>query len=273
MSKKIVLILVLCVVAISGIALVATSKSRDIEKSTILILDQLGLTEENTTIYDAVKSQLEENYETIKGESRTIYKDLKSQFDSATNEPVDYSTRELAVANETDPIATINIEGQEPMQFVLYPEKAPESVNNFIYLANSGFYDGLTFHRVVCGFMAQGGDPEGTGTGGPGYSIKGEFTANDDDNDLSNTYGSLAMARSSDYDSAGSQFYINFVDNTSLDGDYAVFGELISGRETLDYLNSDGVCNPTEGAPLEDITIESITVDTRGVEYPEPNKL
>ncbi len=170
-----------------------------------------------------------------------------------------------------NPIATIQIDGYEDMTFVLFPDKAPESVNNFIELANSGFYDGLTFHRIVTDFVLQGGDPEGTGIGGPGYSIKGEFKNNGVDNDLTHQKGAIAMARSQDNDSAGSQFYICFDDVKNLDGDYAVFGYMLSGEETLDAINKN--ISSSSGEPKEELKIKSIKVDTKGKEYSSPNKL
>ncbi len=170
-----------------------------------------------------------------------------------------------------NPIATIQIDGYEDMTFVLFPDKAPQSVYNFIELANSGFYDGLTFHRIVTDFVLQGGDPEGTGIGGPGYSIKGEFKNNGVDNDLTHQKGAIAMARSQDNDSAGSQFYICFDDVKNLDGDYAVFGYMLSGEETLDEINKN--ISSSSGEPKEELKIKSIKVDTKGKEYSSPNKL
>lgn len=170
-----------------------------------------------------------------------------------------------------NPIATIKIEGYEDMSFVLFPDKAPQSVYNFIELANTGFYDGLNFHRIVTDFVLQGGDPKGDGTGGPDYSIKGEFSNNNVDNDLTHQKGALAMARSQDNDSAGSQFYICFDDVQNLDGDYAVFGYMISGEETLDKINKN--ISSSSGDPKEELRIKSINVDTKGKEYPAPNKL
>lgn len=152
----------------------------------------------------------------------------------------------------------------------LYPEIAPNTVNNFISLINKGFYDGLIFHRVIKGFMIQGGDPDGVGTGGPGYSIKGEFAINGVENDLKHTAGVLSMARSMMPDSAGSQFFIMHKDAPHLDGQYAAFGKVTDGMDTVnsiaetetDYLD----------APLEPQMIIKVTVDTDGVEYPEPEK-
>ncbi|MCI6587369.1 MAG: peptidylprolyl isomerase [Clostridiales bacterium] len=147
----------------------------------------------------------------------------------------------------------------------LYPEQTPESVGNFISLANSSFYDGLIFHRVIPGFMIQGGDPLGNGTGGPGYAIKGEFSANGVENNLSHTRGVLSMARSSAMDSAGSQFFIMHADSDYLDGDYAAFGLVLGGMETVDLIASQ----PTNSSdkPMSDQTMRTVYVETYGQEY------
>ena len=137
---------------------------------------------------------------------------------------------------EQNPIVTINMEDGGVMKLELYPEIAPVSVNNFISLINKGFYNGVIFHRVIPQFMIQGGDPEGRGTGGPGYSIKGEFAANGIANDLKHTRGVLSMARSAAYNSAGSQFFIMHADAPHLDGQYAAFGKLIEGEDVLDAI-------------------------------------
>lgn len=168
-------------------------------------------------------------------------------------------------ARETDPIATITMSDDSVIKVQLYPEAAPNTVANFVELANSGFYDGLTFHRVISGFMIQGGDPTGTGMGGPGYSIKGEFTQNGVDNHMTHTRGVISMARSSDFDSAGSQFFIMHKDSTYLDGQYAAFGEVIEGMDAVDAIA--GVQTDSGDKPLEDVVIKSITVDTKGIEY------
>ncbi len=196
-------------------------------------------------------------------------KNKKKQEETAQEPTKVQEVDESLIAD--NPIATIQIDGYEDMTFVLFPDKAPESVNNFIELANSGFYDGLTFHRIVTDFVLQGGDPEGTGTGGPGYSIKGEFKNNGVENDLTHQKGALAMARSQDNDSAGSQFYICFDDVKNLDGDYAVFGYMLSGEETLDKINKE--ISTSSGEPKEELKIKSIKVDTKGKDYPAPNKL
>ena len=152
----------------------------------------------------------------------------------------------------------------------LYPEIAPNTVNNFISLINKGFYDGLIFHRVIKGFMIQGGDPDGVGTGGPGYSIKGEFAINGVENDLKHTAGVLSMARSMMPDSAGSQFFIMHKDAPHLDGQYAAFGKVTDGMETVNLIAETET--DYSDAPLEPQMIIKVTVDTDGVEYPEPEK-
>ena len=170
-----------------------------------------------------------------------------------------------------NPIVTIEMENGGKIVAELYPEVAPISVNNFISLIKKGFYDGIIFHRVISGFMIQGGDPQGTGMGGPGYCIKGEFAANGVQNDLRHSRGVLSMARSQAPNTAGSQFFIMHADGYFLDGQYAAFGMVMEGMETVDAIASVR----TNGAdkPYEDQKIASITVDTHGVEYPAPRLL
>ena len=169
------------------------------------------------------------------------------------------------------PIATITMKDGGVIKLELYPKIAPESVKNFISLANSKFYDGLIFHRVISGFMIQGGCPKGNGTGGPGYNIKGEFSANGVDNSLSHERGVISMARAMAYDSAGSQFFICHTDSQFLDGQYAAFGKVIEGMDVVDAIAS--VKTNSQDKPLQDQVIDSIRVDTFGVEYGEPEKL
>ena len=152
----------------------------------------------------------------------------------------------------------------------LYPEIAPNTVNNFISLINKGFYDGLIFHRVIKGFMIQGGDPDGVGTGGPGYSIKGEFAINGVENNLKHTAGVLSMARSMMPDSAGSQFFIMHKDAPHLDGQYAAFGKVTDGMDTVNAIAETET--DYSDAPLEPQMIIKVTVDTDGVDYPESEK-
>ena len=165
-----------------------------------------------------------------------------------------------------NPVFVITMYDGSQMKGELYPDAAPQTVGNFVALANSGFYDGLIFHRVIPGFMIQGGDPKGQGYGGPGYSIKGEFPANGVDNPLKHTYGVLSMARSMDKDSAGSQFFIMVSDSPHLDGQYAAFGKVLEGMDAAEAV----VNAPRDAAdkPLEPQQIESIRVDTFGEVYP-----
>ena len=185
------------------------------------------------------------------------------------------NTEESVVTIESTgelPIATIKVKDFGTIKAELYPDKAPNTVNNFISLANSGFYDGLIFHRVIKDFMNQGGDPDGIGTGGPGYSIKGEFSSNGyTNNDLKHTAGVLSMARSNDPDSAGSQFFIMAEEAPHLDGDYAAFGKVTEGMDVVEAINS--VETDRNDKPLKDVVIESITVDTKGIDYKEPEKV
>ena len=167
-------------------------------------------------------------------------------------------------------IATIEMEDGGIIKLELYPDIAPQSVYNFVYLARQGFYDGLTFHRIISGFMIQGGDPKGTGTGGPGYCIKGEFAANGFDNPLKHTRGVISWARQSKpYDSAGSQFFIMHQDAPHLDGQYAAFGMVIEGMDVVDKIAS--VATGSQNRPIEPVVIKRITVE--GPELPEPDKI
>ena len=172
----------------------------------------------------------------------------------------------------SNPLVTIEMEDGGVMKGELYPEIAPNTVNNFIALANSGYYDGLIFHRVIPGFMIQGGCPLGTGTGGPGYCIKGEFTANGFQNDLKHTTGVLSMARTMIPDSAGSQFFVMVADAPHLDREYAAFGKITENAEKaieISRVNRDMFTDK----PKKPQTIKSIRVDTLGETYPEPEKL
>ena len=170
-----------------------------------------------------------------------------------------------------NPIVTIKMNNGKVMKAELYPEIAPNTVNNFISLIKKGFYNGLTFHRVIPGFMIQGGCPEGVGTGGPGYSIKGEFSNNGFKNELKHTKGILSMARAMNPNSAGSQFFIMVENSPHLDSQYASFGKLIEGEEVSEEI----VNSKTDfrDRPYEEQVMEEVTVDTFGKEYPEPEKL
>lgn len=167
-----------------------------------------------------------------------------------------------------NPIITFEMENGDIMKAELYPQVAPNTVNNFISLVNKGFYDGLIFHRVINGFMIQGGDPEGTGMGGPGYGIKGEFAQNGFANDLKHSAGVLSMARSMMPNSAGSQFFIMHKDAPHLDGAYAAFGKIIEGMDAVNKIAE--VATDYSDRPMEDQRMKTVTVETFGVDYDEP---
>lgn len=177
-------------------------------------------------------------------------KRIERKFDMAQNPIVTFETTQGTIEAE------------------LYPEIAPNTVNNFLSLVGKGFYDGLIFHRVINGFMIQGGDPDGVGTGGPGYSIKGEFAQNGFANDLKHSAGVLSMARSMMPDSAGSQFFIMHKDAPHLDGAYAAFGKIIEGQDVVDAIAE--TATDYSDRPLEDQVMKTVVVDTFGEEYPEP---
>lgn len=170
-----------------------------------------------------------------------------------------------------NPIVTITMKDGGVIKLELYPEIAPISVNNFVSLINRHFYDGLIFHRVIKGFMIQGGCPEGSGMGGPGYSIKGEFSKNGVDNSLRHTEGVLSMARSMQPDSAGSQFFIMHKNSPHLDGSYAAFGKVVEGMDVVNKIAETRT--DFNDRPREPQVMENVTVDTFGTEYPEPEKL
>ena len=180
-----------------------------------------------------------------------------------TNQPLD-PPKEL-------PIATIEIKDYGTIEAELYPHLAPNTVNNFIELSNNNFYNGLIIHRVVKDFVLQGGDPEGTGMGGPGYSISGEFEKNGFRNDIKHEAGVLSMARSQHPDSAGSQFFIVTKDALNLDKNYAAFGKVTKGMDIVEDINNVEVGDMDK--PVNNILIESISVDTKGVEYPDAVKI
>ncbi len=170
-----------------------------------------------------------------------------------------------------NPIVTFTMENGDVMKAELYPDVAPNTVNNFISLVKKGFYDGLIFHRVIAGFMIQGGDPEGSGMGGPGYSIKGEFNYNGVENNLKHSRGVLSMARAQHPDSAGSQFFIMHTDAPHLDGQYAAFGKLVEGEDVLDSIAS--IDTDWSDRPRTPQVMKTVTVDTFGVDYAEPETL
>lgn len=170
-----------------------------------------------------------------------------------------------------NPIVTFEMENGDVFKAELYPEIAPNTVNNFISLVKQGFYDGLIFHRVIKGFMIQGGDPEGTGTGGPGYSIRGEFKSNGFKNDLAHEEGVLSMARTMMPNSAGSQFFIMHKNSPHLDGEYAGFGKVIEGMDVVNKIAESKTDRSDK--PIEEKKMKKVTVETFGQEYPEPEKM
>jgi len=194
------------------------------------------------------------------------------------NETTGGATEETQSANEAtedkegnkNPIVTIEMATGAKMNIELYPDVAPNTVTNFVNLVSSGFYDGLIFHRVIPGFMIQGGDPDGIGTGGPGYGIKGEFSSNGFDNKLIHEKGVISMARSQHPDSAGSQFFLMTAPAPHLDGGYAGFGKVIEGLEVLEVIGN--VQTGAQDRPIEDQVIKTMTVETFGVEYGSPVK-
>lgn len=172
------------------------------------------------------------------------------------------------MSENKNPIITITMENGDVMKAELYPEIAPNTVNNFISLIKKGYYDGIIFHRVIRGFMLQGGDPEGTGMGGPGYSIKGEFSSNGFTNNLKHDPGVLSMARTMIPDSAGSQFFIMHKKSPHLDGEYAAFGKIIEGMDVVNTIAETATA--PDDRPYETQRMKSVTVETFGVDYPEP---
>ena len=188
------------------------------------------------------------------------------------------ATEEPQTMEQQYPIATIEMADGSVIRIELYPDVAENTVKNFIYLANTGFYDGVIFHRVIAGFMIQGGDPDGTGTGGPGYRIKGEFSNNHYDNDLKHERGVISMARqgnpyfpASAYNTAGSQFFIMHADSEHLDGDYAAFGRVIEGMDVVDAIAA--VETDANDRPLVEQRMETVRVETFGVDYGEPERI
>lgn len=188
--------------------------------------------------------------------------------DSADGADEETSEQTESSAEGDNPIVTITMENDDEVVIELYPDVAPNTVNNFISLIEEGFYDGLIFHRVIPEFMIQGGDPEGTGTGGPGYSIAGEFSSNGFENDLKHDRGVISMARAQDPDSAGSQFFIMVKASPQLDGDYAAFGKVLEGMDAVDAIVSTE--RDDADKPLEEQKMKTVKVDTKGTDYPEP---
>ncbi|WP_379951570.1 peptidylprolyl isomerase [Ectobacillus funiculus] len=176
------------------------------------------------------------------------------------------ATKKIQV--EKNPVVTIVMENDKQIKVELYPEVAPNTVLNFISLVQKGFYDGLTFHRVIPGFMIQGGDPEGTGTGGPGYTIRGEFSSNGFKNNIKHETGVISMARSNNPDSAGSQFFIMVKNAPQLDGEYAAFGKVIEGMETVNEIVN--VERDSKDKPIHEQKMKKVTVETFGEKYDKP---
>jgi peptidyl-prolyl cis-trans isomerase B (cyclophilin B) len=189
-----------------------------------------------------------------------------TQGENVTNESEKTSNYASSVTEK--PIVTITMENEEKILIELDPTVAPNTVANFVSLVEKGFYDGVIFHRVIPDFMIQGGDPEGNGTGGADYTIKGEFSENGFENNLKHDRGVISMARSNDPNSASSQFFIMVKESTHLDGKYAAFGKVIEGMEVVDDIVS--VERDGSDKPLEDQTMKSVTVDTKGFDYPDP---
>lgn len=191
--------------------------------------------------------------------------------EKTTDGSANKSVENYPASVKENPIVTITMEDGKEIEVELYPKTAPNTVANFVSLVEKGYYDGLIFHRVIPDFMIQGGDPEGNGTGGPGYSIKGEFSSNGFDNNIKHERGVISMARAQDPNSAGSQFFIMVNETPSLDGEYAAFGKVTKGMETVDSIVSverDGM-----DKPLQDQKMKSVKVDTKGFDYPEPEKV
>ena len=198
-------------------------------------------------------------------EGQEVEESIEETEQTETTEP------EEEVTVEENPIVTITMESGDEIVLELYPNIAFNTVANFISLAQDGFYDGLIFHRVIPGFMIQGGDPEGTGMGGPGYSIEGEFSANGFENPLLHERGVISVARTNDPNSGGSQFFIMVEHAANLDGQYAGFGKVIEGIEVVDAIVS--VDRDAMDKPNEEQRMATVTVDTKGYEYPEPKKI
>ncbi|MDL4843086.1 peptidylprolyl isomerase [Aquibacillus rhizosphaerae] len=197
----------------------------------------------------------------------TDTEDEQSAEPDVAEEQEQQSNEVPKITVEENPIVTITMENGKEIQIELYPEVAPNTVSNFVSLVEDGFYDGLIFHRVIPGFMIQGGDPQGNGSGGPGYSIPGEFSSNGYENDLVHERGVISMARSQSPDSAGSQFFIMTEAATHLDGEYAAFGKIIEGMDVVDEIVAVEAKNDK---PLEDQKMKTVTVDTKGYDYPDP---
>lgn len=220
--------------------------------------NQINNDEESSDNNEANNEDTNNNENKENSDKESVNDDV--QNNATGDEPEDYSS-------DSNPVLTLTMESGDEITVELYPDVAPNTVANFISLVENGFYDGLIFHRVIPGFMIQGGDPDGNGTGGPGYGIAGEFDDNDFENDLIHEKGVISMARAQDPDSAGSQFFLMAEDSPHLDGEYAGFGKITSGIEVVDDIVS---VETTDEKPKEDQQIETMTVDTKGTDYDEP---
>lgn len=228
--------------------------------------DKQDQTSENTS------TDNNNNHEKNNNENTEDKDDTNNEVNNAGSEDnVENEQEAVDYSNDTNPVVTMTMVDGNEIEIELYPEVAPNTVNNFISLVEDGYYDGLIFHRVMPGFMIQGGDPDGNGQGGPGYGIAGEFDANDFDNDLVHDRGVISMARTQDPDSAGSQFFLMVEDSPHLDGEFAGFGRIISGIETIDEIVK--VETDQMDKPKQEQTIEKMTVDTKDIDYDEPDIL
>lgn len=238
----------------------------------LFILAGLGCSSNQPTTSDAAnQSGTQQQTTTNNQQSTENARQQKETNQSSTGTSQSKQSPTVGEKNKKDPVVTIEMADGQKITVELYPKVAPNTVRNFISLINKGFYNGLIFHRVIPGFMIQGGDPSGDGSGGPDYSIKGEFSSNGFTNDLKHTRGVISMARASMPDSAGSQFFIMAADTPSLDGDYAAFGKVLSGMDEVDKI----VSAPRDGndKPLTPQVMKKVTVDTFGVKYGDPVKV
>lgn len=252
------------------------NKTITITKDDQKIVLTLGKTE---TLVNNVKQTLTKAPTTLQNTTMVPLRFISEQLNCAVDWDNNAKLISITSKNSSNadqktelPMATLKIKDYGTVTLELYPEMAPNTVNNFIALANSGFYDGLTFHRIISDFMIQGGDPNGTGTGGPGYSIAGEFAINGfEQNTLSHEVGVISMARTSAPNSAGSQFFIVSGEATYLDGQYAAFGKVTSGLDIIDKVQN--VPTGPYDKPNTPVVIESLRVNTQGITYPQPTKI
>jgi len=257
------ILLALLVFVFAGCAIIDTPPAQTTAAEVLEEEDILEETEED------ISDEAEEEEVLDKAEGEIpAEEDEEAEITEETTEEIDM---EFTVQSENNPLATITMENGDKIIIELFPDIAPNTVSNFIYLVNQGFYDGVIFHRVIPNFMIQGGCPDGTGMGGPGHHIFGEFGSNGFENDLSHTRGVVSMARTPAPNSAGSQFFICVGDPTFLDNEYAGFGKVVFGMETADAI----VMQPRNAGdrPHEDQRIQTVTVDTKGIDFPAPEKM